>query len=494
MFRVLLSAWGSARGGSLQTMRGRRGGCALLAMGMAAVACGSRTSLWNQSAPAKDASAPTVECRGSDFPASDYDAGYAITACLPTSPSTVIRSTAPEKIFQVLGDVDRQSPPRPTRNQTVSRYGLIGADEGYSVEHHGKLFFLMDDAIGLDPDDPLRPRNADVVAWTDDLTGSGADEGFDLQLYTDVDGKYLGLRVDGHFLCENDGPGSGVSDGPNLYAFFYENAHAGEIDPRTGQIIEYGFLGVSTDDARTFHRLYELPSSWMVYVQPVVVATASLPRLPWSDDPTVLIFGRRTSEAPIVAAAPLDRLADPGAWVWWTGAAFSPSDADSARAYCPGTSADPVCLGNFSVSFVPGLGKWLMTLRCNPPREPSSGDGFYVGYRTADSPLGPWSPLAVYFSPRYDGGYCNYMHLCCSGGIDSGGCERSCCDDDYTPIYDSPHDPAFGVTGNAFPYGPFVIQGWDRWDPETGQATIYTLVSTSNPYSPQLLRTTLRAP
>jgi hypothetical protein len=159
------------------------------------------------------------------------------------------------------------------------------------------------------------------------------------------------------------------------------------------------------------------------------------------------------------------------------------------RVFCPEPTAE--CPGNFSVSFVPGMGKWLMTLRCNPPGEPSGGDGFFVGYRVADSPLGSWSPLATYFSALTDGGYCAFMHRCCGG---MGDCARDCCDGDFTPLYDSPHAPAFGETGNAFPYGPFVVPSWSRWDPAVREATIFGLVSTSNPYTPQLLRTKLAAP
>jgi len=37
-------------------------------------------------------------------------------------------------------------PPKPTVNQTATRYGLVAADLGYSFEHDGKAFFLFGDA------------------------------------------------------------------------------------------------------------------------------------------------------------------------------------------------------------------------------------------------------------------------------------------------------------------------------------------------------------
>jgi hypothetical protein len=37
-------------------------------------------------------------------------------------------------------------PPKPTVNQTATRYGLAAADLGHSFEHDGKAFFLFGDA------------------------------------------------------------------------------------------------------------------------------------------------------------------------------------------------------------------------------------------------------------------------------------------------------------------------------------------------------------
>src|SRR5579859_6453319 len=473
----------------------------LAALGLVAVACGGRTAL--------DAT-PTLECRGPHVPALDaaqYDAQQPITACLATVPLSVARAGVPSKVFQLLDDVDRQTPAAPTRNRTLTRFGLLGADEGAPVVHKGRLYLLMEDAVAPNPDDPLRPRDADVILWTDapgagDAGAGGIAAGFDLDAYRDVDGQYLGLRVDGHFLCQNDGPSAGFSDGESFYALFHEGAYTGEIDPLTGQRVAFGFLGVSSDDAQTFHRLYELPSAEMVYTQALVVPTGTLGGLPWTDDVTVLVFGRRSNEAPVVAAVPLDAIKDANRWVWWAGtdatgsSRWSSADTDAVRSYCQ-LPDELECLGNFSVSFVPGLGKWLMTGRCRPPKAPDDDPKAAIGYRVADTPLGPWSALGTYFSATHDGGYCAFVHRCC--GQDAGACARACCDTDYTPYYDGAvpaavgEGPAFGEGDDGFTYGPFVLPQWDRWDPRTRTATIYTLVSTGNPYTPQLLRVDLTA-
>jgi hypothetical protein len=404
----------------------------------------------------------------------------------------VTRLAPPTKIFQLLDDVDRQyAPPQPTRNRTAATVGLLGADEGYPVAHKGRLFFFFTDALPLDPDDPLRPRDADVLAWTDDVAGSGADSGFDLSFFRDRDDKYEALRVDGHFLCRNDGPSAAFSDGSSLYGLFHQGAYDGRVDPRTVQKDEYGILVVSDDDGRTFRQLFELPSTELVYTQPAIVETSSVGGLTWPDARTLLLFGRRGRLPPVVAAAPLARVADPSTWVWWTGSdaagapAWSSSDGDAHRLFCAPVGS--ICEGNFSLSFLSGMNKWLMIERCRPESDPAR-DGVTLAYRVADTPLRPWSESALYFSAKDEGGYCGFMHLCCAG---DGACARPCCDADVTPRYDAQTDAILGPMDNAFPYAPYVVAPWTRWEPTTRIATVYSLVSTGNPYTPQLLRTQL---
>ena len=440
-----------------------------------------------------------LQCRGAHVAAVHYHAPIALACAAPGPPSAVTRVGTPAKVFQLLGDEDRElSPPLATRNQTLTRAGVAGADLGYPVVlPDGRLMFLFADANPQDPDDPRRPRDADVVGWTEDASGQNADSGFDLQFYTDTDGKYLGLRVDGLFLCRNDGPSAAFTDGPTLYAFFNEGADNGEVDPRTQQANNYGFLARSADEGRTFHRLYELPSSEMVFIQPVTLADtsdgATASGLPWGGAPTEYFFGRRDDDAPILAAVQISQVEDPTTWQWWTGndasgkPQWSSQDGAAKRVFCKESNA--TCPGNFSVSFVPGLGKWLMLTRCDAAPDPT-GALPYISYRTADSAFGPWSPPLTYFSAENDGGYCHFMHRCCDAPGDSA-CVSACCDEDFTPPYDRAPDVAFGETNNAFPYGPYVLPTWDQWDAATRTATIYSLVSTGNPYTPQLLKTGL---
>ena len=65
-----------------------------------------------------------------------------------------------QKICQVTGETDHEFN-TPTASQTETRYGLVGADLGYSFEHNGRLFFLFGDASNLVPQ-PAREPSARV--------------------------------------------------------------------------------------------------------------------------------------------------------------------------------------------------------------------------------------------------------------------------------------------------------------------------------------------
>ena len=71
-----------------------------------------------------------------------------------------------QKICQITGENDRQTHV-PTPSRTVSRFGLMSSEYGYSFEHDGKIFFLFGNCAPYPrfhgepngPSDP--PRNKD---------------------------------------------------------------------------------------------------------------------------------------------------------------------------------------------------------------------------------------------------------------------------------------------------------------------------------------------
>lgn len=422
----------------------------------------------------------TAECRGPHYAPASFQPKPLACALGGGSPANRV---AADRVFQIVGESDLgASPVTPTRNRTGSSVDLLGADLGFSVAHHGKLLFLFADGMASNPDDPLRPRDADVVGFTSDVSGSGADSGFDLDFYRDVDGKYLALRVDDHFLCRNDGPSSAFSDGETLYGLFNVGEQTGEIDAHTGVATKYGFLAASNDDGRTFHRLFELPGTRNQYVQPMVVDTSTVPGVDWPSAKTVLMWMRRDDTAPVLVAAPLDRITDPTSFRWWANgttpndATWVASEDEARRVYCPGAEH---CFGNFGVALLPGANQWLMTMRCQSP-DGAPWDSF-VGYRLARSPLGPWSDMGKLYDAADDGGYCHFIHRSCSGA--------DCCDHDYLP-----YDGDFGPDQMGRVYGPFVVREWSRWNEATRTSTFFAVMSTSNPYTNVLMRFGLVVP
>src|SRR6476646_11495989 len=55
-------------------------------------------------------------------------------------PEVAVVPGSTTKVEQVIGDYDAETK-QPTLNATQTRYGILGSDLGYSLEHHGQLVF-----------------------------------------------------------------------------------------------------------------------------------------------------------------------------------------------------------------------------------------------------------------------------------------------------------------------------------------------------------------
>jgi hypothetical protein len=380
----------------------------------------------------------------------------------------VTRVGTPQKVFELLGDLDLQySPPAAVPGQTLTRYGIVGADLGYPLPYQGKTLFFFADVVGTS--DAVTNQYADAVGWTTQL----GTEPFAVDFFPPSDGSlpFLPITVNGLLLGADDGPSSAFVDGDDIYALFVVGNDSGAIDPVTGLATKRatGFLGVSHDGARTFSALFDLPRS-MVSTQALVVATPAVRDADWGSPQTLLVWGLARG-ALVLAAAPFEGLADPGwrqSWRWWTGDAWSPDPENAAPAYPPDD-----CAGNYSVTYVAALAKWLLVERCGP------GNPYLLGFRVADLPVGPWSDRSTWFDPVADLGLCHFVHRACSGGA-------SCCDEDTTGHFGD------GVPGHV--YSPRVIPQLDEWDPSSGTTTFYSLMSTGNPYTVVLMQTQLHGP
>jgi len=393
-------------------------------------------------------------------------------AMCPIQPATGPSPGAPTKIMQVVGDLDRETqPPTPTRSQTETTVGLAGTDLGFSFVHRGKLWFLFGDSVARDPS-PQRPKDSDAIAWSDDFVDAGleptaGDRGFTLHFLTEPDAvqpaktAFQPVRLDGRALGTLELPTTGFSDGDAMYVFFV-------VDGRS-------VLATSRDEGRSFQTLMRVPTTRMVNIMPIVVPSADVPGADASSSRTVLMYGRHGRDAIVLAHAPLARIKDPASWRFATSAsrgdppAWSANDADAGEI----VPASCDCNGNFSITYVEGLGKWLMLNRCDEPHA--------ILLRAARSALGPWSEPRTFFDRDGDRGLCHFMHRGCDPSA------GNCCDDNISPaLFDH-----WGHGEDGYPYAPFPVAPYTRWDEPSRTATLYFLMSVWNPYSPMLMRVRL---
>ena len=107
-----------------------------------------------------------------------------------------------------------------------------------------------------------------------------------------------------------------------------------------------------------------------------------------------------------------------------------------------------------------------------------------VFLRTATLPWGPWSPPERIFDPAT--GYCQFMHLpggaCCSGT------------NPYEDEKRKKNDNGVAVRETAGEYAPFLLPSRYAKLGVGGQADLYYLMSTWNPYQVVLMKTRVRIP
>jgi hypothetical protein len=428
-------------------------------------------------------SSDEVTCDG--WPPSSEPARTATPPILPLTippplanapdPPSVVRVDAPVKLFQLVGDLDRETtPPKPTPLQTETRFGLVGTDLGYPVIHKQRLYLFFGDAEPRKPFDARRRTpDADVVGFIElgaqPMPAPTEAGGVDLQFFLDDDGQYLAARLDGNTLGGDEVTYAGFSDQTRLYGVFSVGAVPGR-----------SIVGVSDDDGRSYRTYVNVPTDRMGFIAPRVVPTSQIGGATWSDPSTVLMWTRprqQEGEPLFLVAAPLGSFADVSTWRYFAGG----TTWSAAVADAPGIFTRPVdekCRGPLSVDYIPGLEKWLIIERCLP---------HHFAFRVASTVLGPWSAPQILYDRDADGGLCRFMHKLCDPS--SKDASAACCDSDYQPFIYCKFGPN---EGDVRPYGPGVLTPYGTFDAATKTATIYFLMSVNNPYSPMVMRGQLR--
>jgi hypothetical protein len=356
----------------------------------------------------------------SSSPASSEKTG-STTAAL-RAPSYPLRTPpTARKVCQLIGDTDFETT-LPTKSQSGSR-GVAGTDLGFPIlDDTQTIRFFFGDT------NPPDSGGRDVLGYTKDLTlGVGGDAECPFLQFAKPnaasDFATNTITLDGNVLGDFQTPIGGFFDPAKrqFYVFFQIANTLGTFDKADGYG-ETAVLGTSEIGApNRFVRLTTAPTNLdhFVVVWPVLVDASAVPQipLPGTGDQVVLMWGAGhpyRKSAVYLAAVRLSEIANPRSWRYQDGASWTTNPSTATPVYAP----EPVqCVGEFSVSFNTVLHQWMMVYACGdqPKLTPDVGRGVYV--RTADDPLGPWSPPAVIFSPGADAGYGHFMHTCNPRGV-----------------------------------------------------------------------------
>jgi hypothetical protein len=417
------------------------------------------------------------------------------------------------KICQLNGENDWESG-SPTAAQTLTNYGMIGADLAAPVDTGGStLYFLFGDTM------PWGHLLGDVVP-PDDSVGTST------LTTTPASATCLGLQIatatsstpvtpqpptvspaidQGSFNV----PSGGVYVNGTLYEFFWTNhcfvkplpplsSPSDPLDPSpcpgdpSLSSIGISVLGQWTDASDVkFNQLtvdgtaVTMPSGF-VYVN-AVDATHAPNLAPSSQQLGVFITGvpRYRASVPYLAYSTAANLSDPSQWKFFSGLTgntpnWIPRTAwesklnsagrwmppSGAEIYNPTTSEE--CVGEHSLSWNAPLNAWLLLYGCLESIEA----------RYAPAPWGPWSDPIVLLSPTHDPSiYCTLI-------MSPTGCPPGLANFWTTPV-------------QGALYAPFVMSRFtqDASLPEVPTvrgATIYWLVSTFNPYVVVVMQSTLQ--
>jgi len=226
-------------------------------------------------------------------------------------------------------------------------------------------------------------------------------------------------------------------------------------------------VAVSDDDGNTFNYLYDLSTTYFINVSVNQANPADWPGAPKATGAGLFIFGSgpyRKSDVRL-AFQPAEAIETKSNLCYFAGL-----DQDGEPAWsCRETDARPLldqeCVGELSVRYNRFIKKWIMLYNCEIDKLSR------IVMRTARFPWGPWSEPQIIFDPERDNGFCHFMHYSWAS--------RKC---------DTISDPE-RENDSGGPYGPYQFE--DHAAGNSRSTTIYFTMSTWNPYTVVLMKSTL---
>jgi len=346
-----------------------------------------------------------------------------------------------QKIEQLVGDYDRHFQ-RNTQNITDTEYNLWGTDLGVPFWHNDKTYVLFGDVPGTD---------GDPIAYTTDTV---ADDGIALTFIADSTGAYQPIDIPGISQGAFEVPMEGVSVDGNMYVY------------HTTDVMNRSVLAKSEDNGISFDLIVDtLSIQHFINVSIVKVDFSRWPRFAGDSGRGLVMFGSGDYRASDVRLAiqPTDGIEMKESILYFIGLDSDQNPIWSSKETEAVALFDQPCVGELSVTYNHFIKKWIMLYNCDNPRG--------IKFRTADQPWGPWSFPQVLFEPWIDEGYCNFIHV---------DWNSSNCDDVHDPGREN-------VWGGE--YGPYQFEKLATGD--STSTTIYYSMSTWNPYTVVLMKSTL---
>jgi hypothetical protein len=406
-----------------------------------------------------------------------------------------------QKICQLTGETDYEFN-EPTTSQTETRYGLVRADHGYSFEHDGRLFFLFGDTEpaptfngkpNLDKDPPRdHGLDNDAIGYVSNIASiSSLDQCLRLDFTVDEIGAYKNpvvLNAQGQpaiTLRVDESPMAGIDDGGRMFVTFktdnYVYPTPGPTKEDLGQSTR-AVVGVSDDDANTWHYLYDLSDPSKPGASDAKFVNNAFAQ---GQDGYLYIWGTyggtQYRHSPVfLARKPVGSMStlNPIQYLQSVNNDGTPVFASSETDATPLFHDSPTdCAGEVGVEWNQFVDSWVMLYEC-PNNTPANPHGIWM--RVADQPWGPWSPPQTIFNK--DDGLCKFIHRAVNSK------NPTPCDNLSTP---GPNGEDRSDQEGAT-YAPYPIPRFNTGDASKGASTFYWNMATFNPYTQVIMKTTIQ--
>lgn len=241
-------------------------------------------------------------------------------------------------------------------------------------------------------------------------------------------------------------------------------------------------VGVSDDDANTWHYLYDLSKPTAPGVSDAKFINDAIAQAPdgylyiwgtyggtqWRNGPVFLArkpVGSMSNLNPIQYFQSVNPDGKP---------VFASSESDATPLFHD-SPAD--CAGTVGVEWNKFVNAWVMLYQCNN-NTPANPHGVWM--RVAEQPWGPWSAPQTVFNK--DDGFCKFIHRAVNSR------NPTPCDNLSTRGSDgSDRSDEEGAT-----YAPYFISRLTTGDQAKGTSTFYYTMSTWNPYTQVIMKTTIQ--